>query len=177
VLPDSTQLLLDRLDPYPALVVNGRYDLLAYNSTWQALVGVRLDELEPDDRNILWRAFTVPSVRATMLDWDTTVPRMVASFRAAMAKHMGEPAWKCFLSRMLAASPEFGEIWERHEVAPLQRITKRMLAPSVGVVHLESTSMWLAESVGVRLVTYTPLDDDTRRRLEQLHATAEPVRR
>jgi len=177
VLPDSTQLLLDRLDPYPALVVNGRYDLLAYNSTWQALVGVRLDELEPDDRNILWRAFTVPSVRATMLDWDTTVPRMVASFRAAMAKHMGEPAWKCFLSRMLAASPEFGEIWERHEVAPLQRITKRMLAPSVGVVHLESTSMWLAESVGVRLVTYTPLDDDTRRRLELLHATAEPVRR
>jgi transcriptional regulator with XRE-family HTH domain len=177
VLPDSTQLLLDRLDPYPALVVNGRYDLLAYNSTWQALVGVRLDELEPDDRNILWRAFTVPSVRATMLDWDTTVPRMVASFRAAMAKHMGEPAWKCFLSRMLAASPEFVEIWERHEVAPLQRITKRMLAPSVGVVHLESTSMWLAESVGVRLVTYTPLDDDTRRRLELLHASAEPVRR
>src|SRR6476619_5831972 len=177
VLPDSTQLLLDRLDPHPALVVNGRYDLVAYNSTWQALVGVRLDELEPDDRNILWRAFTVPSVRATMLDRDTTVQRMVASFRAAMAKHMGEPAWKCFLSRVLGASPEFGEIWERHEVAPVHRITKRMLAPSVGVVHLESTSMWLAESVGVRLVTYTPLDDDTRRRLEQLHATAEPVRR
>jgi hypothetical protein len=112
-----------------------------------------------------------------MLDWDTTVPRMVASFRAAMAKHMGEPAWKCFLSRMLAASPEFGEIWERHEVAPMQRITKRMLAPSVGVLHLESTSLWLAESVGIRLVTYTPLDDDSRRRLEQLHAAAEPVRR
>jgi transcriptional regulator with XRE-family HTH domain len=177
VLADSTQLLLDRLDPYPALVVNGRYDLLAYNSTYQAVTGVRLDELEPDDRNILWRAFTVPAVRATMLDWDVTVPRMVASFRAAMAKHMGEPAWKCFLSRMLTASPEFGEIWDRHEVAPLQRITKRMLAPSVGVLHLESNSLWLAESVGLRMVTYTPLDDDTRRRLEQLHATAEPVRR
>jgi hypothetical protein len=45
------------------------------------------------------------------------------------------------------------------------------------VLHLESNSLWLAESVGIRMVTYTPLDDDTRGRLEQLHATAEPVRR
>ena len=102
---------------------------------------------------------------------------MVASFRAAMAKHMGEPAWKCFLSRMLErprSSPRSGSGTRSR---PLQRMTKRMLAPCVGVVHLETTSLWLAESVGVRLVTYTPLDDDTRRRLELLHATAEPVRR
>ena len=171
-LPDSTQLLLDQLNPYPATVVNGRYDLLAYNRTYLALSGGELDDLEPDDRNVLWRAFTDPRTRASMIDWDEAVPRMVASFRAAMAKHMGEPAWKCFLSRMLAASPEFGQIWERHEVAPLQRMTKRMLAPSVGLLHLESTSLWLAESVGVRLVTYTPLDDESRRRLETLAATA-----
>ena len=171
-LPDSTQLLLDQLNPYPATVVNGRYDLLAYNRTYLALSGGELDDLEPDDRNVLWRAFTDPRTRASMIDWDDAVPRMVASFRAAMAKHMGEPAWKCFLARMLAASPEFGQIWERHEVAPLQRMTKRMLAPSVGLLHLESTSLWLAESVGVRLVTYTPLDDESRRRLETLAATA-----
>ncbi|HEV8164238.1 MAG TPA: helix-turn-helix domain-containing protein, partial [Actinomycetota bacterium] len=36
-LPDSTALLLDRLDPYPAMVVNGRYDVLAYNRTYQAV--------------------------------------------------------------------------------------------------------------------------------------------
>jgi transcriptional regulator with XRE-family HTH domain len=172
VLPDSTQLLLDRLDPYPACVVNGRYDLLAYNRTYRAVTGVQLDDMEPEDRNVLWRAFTDPAARAAMVDWDDTVPRMVASFRASMAKHMGEPAWKCFLSRMLAASPEFVEIWERHEVAPLQRITKRMLAPRVGLLQLESTSLWLTESVGIRLVTYTPLDDESRRRLETLYRSA-----
>ena len=43
-----------------------------------------------------------------------------------------------------------------------------MLNPSVGLLQMESTSLWVAESVGVRMVTYTPLDDDTRHRLEQL---------
>ncbi|HSR24614.1 MAG TPA: helix-turn-helix transcriptional regulator [Candidatus Eisenbacteria bacterium] len=170
-VPDSVRALLERLEPYPASVVNGRYDLLAYNRTYQALVG-DLDSLAPGDRNVLWRTFTSPQARVRMVDWEEVARRMVASFRAEMAKHMGEPAWRCFLSRMLEASPEFAEIWERHEVAPLQRSTKQLLAPSVGLLQLETTSLWVAESVGVRLVAYTPLDDETRERLETLHAQA-----
>lgn len=169
-VPDTVRLLLAGLEPYPASVVNGRYDVLAYNRTYQALLGVDLDSMAPDERNSLWRLFTDPRARARMLDWDEAGPRMVASFRAAMAKHLGEPAWKCFLARMLNASPEFAEIWERHEVAPLQRMTKRMITPEVGLVQLESTSLWVAESVGVRMVTYTPLDDLSRERLEALYA-------
>jgi transcriptional regulator with XRE-family HTH domain len=168
-VPDTVRLLLDQLEPFPAAVVNGRYDLLAYNGTYQAVVG-DLDSLPPEDRNALWRMFTDPSVRDTVVDWDEAAPRMVASFRASMAKHMGEPAWKCFLSRMLGASPEFAEIWERHEVAPIQRMTKRMFSPAVGLLQMESTSLWVAESVGVRMITYTPIDDETRSRLETLYA-------
>ena len=166
-VPDSVHVLLDKLEPYPSSVLNGRYDVLAYNRAYQAVMG-DLDSEEPADRNILWRMFTRESCRGRMLDWDDMAPRIVASFRAAMAKHMGEPAWKCFLARMLDASPEFAQIWERHEVAPLQRVTKRWVQPEVGLLQLESTSLWLAESVGVRLVTYTPLDDDTRARLRLL---------
>jgi transcriptional regulator with XRE-family HTH domain len=167
-LPESISVLLDRLEPYPASVVNGRYDLLAYNRTYHALTGGDLDSRPPEDRNVLWRAFTHPDARAGMVDWDEAVPRMVASFRAEMAKHMGEPAWKCFLKRMLEASSEFAEIWERHEVAPMQRVRKRLLHPTVGLLQMESTSLWVAESVGIRLVTYTPLDDETRTRLHEL---------
>jgi transcriptional regulator with XRE-family HTH domain len=168
---DGVRALLDQLQPFPACVVNGRYDLLAYNRSYQAAMCVDLDALDPLERNTLWRVFTDPGTRARLLDWDTTAPRMVASFRAAMARHMGEPAWKCFLKRMLDASSEFAEIWERHEVAPMQRVRKRLLHPDVGLLQMESTSLWVAESVGIRLVTYTPLDEDTRSRLEQLAGT------
>jgi transcriptional regulator with XRE-family HTH domain len=167
---DGVRALLDKLEPYPACVVNGRYDLLAYNRSYQAAMCVDLDALDPLERNTLWRVFTDADTRARLLDWDTTAPRMVASFRGAMAKHMGEPAWKCFLKRMLDASSEFAEIWERHEVAPVQRVRKRLLHPDVGLLQMESTSLWVAESVGIRVVTYTPLDDDTRARLQQLGA-------
>jgi hypothetical protein len=162
-------VLLRQLEPFPASVVNGRYDVLAYNRTYQAVVG-ELDSLPAEERNVLWRMFTNGVCRSRMLDWDEAAPRIVASFRSAMAKHLGEPTWKQFLAKMLAASPEFTEIWERHEVASLPRMTKRLVAPEVGVLHLESTSLWVAESVGVRLVTYTPLDEETRGRLETLQA-------
>src|SRR5690348_11620424 len=36
-IPSTTQLLLDRLEPYPALAVNGRYDILVYNRIWASL--------------------------------------------------------------------------------------------------------------------------------------------
>ena len=51
-----------------------------------------------------------------MLDWDDTAARMVAQYRAAMAEHVGEPAWKGLIARLQRASPEFAEIWARHDV-------------------------------------------------------------
>jgi transcriptional regulator with XRE-family HTH domain len=167
-VPDTIQPLLDQLEPFPAAVVNGRYDVLAYNRTYGALMGP-LDELPAEDRNLLRLIFTNPEVRARMVDWEQAAGILVASFRAAMAKHVGEPAWKCFLAQMLEQA-EFAEVWERHEVRPIQRMTKRMFSPSVGLLQMESTSLWLAESVGVRMVTYTPADDETRARLDELYA-------
>jgi hypothetical protein len=50
---------------------------------------------------------------------------------------------------------------------------KRIFSPSVGLLHMESTSLWLAESVGIRMVTYTPTDEQTRARLDQLYASVD----
>ena len=52
----------------------------------------------------------------------------------------------------------------------MQRVRKRLLTV-FGLLQMESTSLWVAESVGIRLVTYTPLDEDTRSRLERLAGT------
>lgn len=171
-VPDTVRAMLDQLEPFPASVVNGRYDLLAYNRTYNALVGGGLDELEPDQRNSLWRLFNDPTSRRVVVDWEEAAQRLVAAFRASMAKHMGEPAWKCFLRRMLDSSADFAEIWERHEVRPMQIMSKRMFSPRGELLEMESTSLWVAESVGVRLVTYVPSNDTTRRRLEALYADA-----
>ena len=167
-LPDTIQPLLDQLEPFPAAVFNGRYDVLAYNRTYSALMG-GFDDMPVEDRNLLRLMFTDPEVRSRMVDWEQAASFLVAAFRSGMAKHLGEPAWKCFLNRMLEL-PEFAEVWERHEIRAIQRMPKRIFSPSVGLLHMETTSLWLAESVGIRMVTYTPTDDETRARLDELLA-------
>jgi transcriptional regulator with XRE-family HTH domain len=166
-LPPTIQPLLDHLEPYPACVRNARYDLLAYNSTYGHLMG-NLDALPFEERNSLWLCFTDPAWRVAVVDWEDATRRMVAEFRAAMAEHVAEPAWKCLVKRLRAASAEFTELWERHDVAAPQNRTKRFLHAEVGLLRLDFTNLWLGQRLGTRMVAYTPADEETRTRLHQL---------
>jgi transcriptional regulator with XRE-family HTH domain len=168
-LPPTTRLLLERLEPYPALVVNARYDLLAYNRAY-ASGFPELDTIPADERNALWLILTHPRWRKAVLDWDDAVARMVAQFRAAMAEHLAEPAWKELVARLHRASPEFTALWEQHDVRGPESRSKRFLHPLVGRLTLDYTYLWLAPHLGTRLVTYTPADAESARRLERLRS-------
>ena len=167
-LPPTAQLLLDQLEPYPACIRNARYDILAFNQAFDALMGP-LADLPFEERNSLWRLFTSPACRAATLDWEEGTRRMVAEYRAAMAEHIAEPAWKCLVTRLTQASPEFAELWERHEVASPENLTKRYLHPEVGLLKLNYTHLWLGQRLGTRMTTYTPADEQTDARLRELH--------
>ena len=172
-LPPTAQLLLDQLEPFPACIRNARYDLLAFNRAFDQLMGP-LASLPFEERNSLWRMFTSERCRAATLDWEEGTRRMVAEYRAAMAAHVAEPAWKCLVSRLTKASPEFAALWERHEVAGPENLTKRYLHPEVGLLKLNYTHLWLGQRLGTRMTTYTPADEQSRERLLELHRRAEP---
>ena len=166
-LPPTAQLLLDQLEPYPACIRNARYDILAWNQPFDQLMGP-LSILPFEERNSLWRMFTSTRCREATLDWDVSTRRMVAEYRAAMAEHVAEPAWKCLVSRLTAASPEFAELWERHEVASPENLTKRYLHPEVGLIKLNYTHLWLGQRLGTRMTTFTPADEQSAQRLIEL---------
>jgi MmyB-like transcription regulator ligand binding domain/Helix-turn-helix domain len=152
--------LLSKIDPYPACVTNGRYDLLAYNHAYTVLMG-DLDALPYDQRNSLWLLFTSPTVRAAHPDWDQASRRMVAQYRAAMADHVGESVWKCLVRRLQEASPEFSALWQRHDVAAPENLTKHLRHPQLGELRLTFTNLWLSQRMSVRMITYTPDDPQT----------------
>src|SRR5262249_30301971 len=58
-LPPTAQVLLDQLNPFPACIRNARYDVLAFNSAYENLLG-SLSDLPFEERNTLWRMFTNP---------------------------------------------------------------------------------------------------------------------
>ncbi|MYW18518.1 helix-turn-helix domain-containing protein [Streptomyces sp. SID2955] len=165
--------MLARLEPVPACIQNSRYDILAYNRTYGRLLG-DLDAVPPEDRNCMLLVHTNADWQAAVVHLEESRRLMVARLRASLAGHLGEPAWRMLLAR-LEQIPEFRENWERYEVVGNRSRTKEFLNPYVGHLTLEHTDLWLGPQLGARMVTYTPADDETRRRLERLHAIASAV--
>jgi transcriptional regulator with XRE-family HTH domain len=166
----TVQPLLDQLEPFPACVLNDRLDLLAYNRVYASFFE-DLDAIPVEDRNILWLTFTDAAWRRPIVDWDESVGNLVAEYRAAMARHLDEPAWKLLVARLHRASPEFRAFWERHDVQSVVSRRKRALHPTAGLLSVEYTNLWLGERHGTRIVAFTPADERTRKRLDALHAS------
>jgi transcriptional regulator with XRE-family HTH domain len=151
--------ILAKLDPLPAAVHNARTDILAFNRGYNWLMDV--DALPFEERNSLLQCFTNPAWRARMQDWGDRMPTAVAEFRAQMAEHVGEPAWKALVKRLRAESDEFEELWTQHDVQPMRNQTKRFLHPSAGPLHFEFTHLWFGQRSSIRVTAYTPADAQT----------------
>ena len=148
---------------------------MAFNRVYASFFD-NLHAIPIGDRNCLWLAFTDAGWREVIVGWDETVGRMVAEYRAAMAKHIDDPAWQSFVDRLHRASPEFTGVWERQDVLGLQSRTKRAMHPLVGLLRLDYTNLWLDARLGTRIVTFTPADKQTAERLQTLYRSLEARR-
>jgi hypothetical protein len=167
----SVSRLIEQLDPFPACVQNSRYDILAHNRTYGLLL-CDMDTIPPEDRNGLVLCYTNQEWAESIVHLEETRRLMAARLRAAMAGHLAEPAWKMLLKRLRTESPEFREIWDRHEVVAARGKRKEFRNKYVGRLSLDHTDLWLGPDLGPRMVTYTPADEDSAERLKKLHEVA-----
>jgi transcriptional regulator with XRE-family HTH domain len=167
-LSSNVQPILDQLEPLPAVVLTARLDLLAFNRVYASL-HPGLETMPIEDRNALWLAFTNPQWREVIVEWDEVIGRLVAEYRAGMAEHLDDPAWKTLVSRLHRASPEFTAFWERHDVLGAESRTKLAQHPQVGLVRMEYTNLWLDQRRGMRIIVFRPADDASRTRIETLY--------
>jgi transcriptional regulator with XRE-family HTH domain len=165
----TARRILESLEPNPAILLNARWDVLAYNRVYASFFP-SLDDVAREDRNCIWLAFTDPQWREVIVDWEEATARMVGEYRAAMAEHLDDPSWRSLVERLLAASPDFAARWERHDVRRMESSRKRVRHPELGVLLLDYTNLWLDPSLGARVVTFTPADDDTAARLRRLQS-------
>ena len=96
------RLMLEQLEPIPACIQNSRYDILAHNRTYGRLL-CDLDALPPEDRNCMVLAFSNEDWRSAVVDLAASNRMMAAKFRASMAEHLAEPAWKALLARLASS--------------------------------------------------------------------------
>ncbi|RZU16377.1 helix-turn-helix protein [Kribbella rubisoli] len=159
-IPSALLAMMRQLEPIPAVLINARFDLLAFNRTYERLVGDVAD-LPFEDRNLLVLMFTSPRWRTTLLDWEDAAARLVGRLRSGMAEHAAESEWKWLVRRLREESPDFERLWEQHEVRGPENFTKRFLHPEVGLLSMDYTQLSFGERSAIKLATYTPVDDET----------------
>jgi transcriptional regulator with XRE-family HTH domain len=170
-LPPSVQKMLDKASPYPALVVNARYDVMAFNDAY-CKVMLDLSQIPVEEHNLLWLTFVSKQWQCSFTDSESIKLHMVAGYRAATADHLGEPSWQELTQQLQAESPEFADLWNRYDVAAPSNKVKLVDHPRVGLLQVEPVNMWLTRLGQARATVYTPVDDETEAKFEQL--TSEP---
>ncbi|WP_343238210.1 helix-turn-helix transcriptional regulator [Streptomyces sp. SID13031] len=166
-LPGSVQKMLGQLSPYPALVLNSRYDVLAFNDSYCKVI-LDLDAVPLEERNLLWLTFVSDEWQCSFVDGEAVEQHLVAGYRAASAEHLSEPSWQDLTERLLASSPLFAELWQRYDVAAPSSKIKVLGNERVGILRMESVSLWVSQVARMRMITYTPVDEETESKLHTL---------
>jgi transcriptional regulator with XRE-family HTH domain len=167
--------IIEAMDPLPAVVYNGRYDVLAANTSYRHLFPV-LDVLGVPEQNVLWQLFvTMRPCCCAILNREEELPLMVAGLRGTYGRHVGEPAWEDFIAQLCAASGEFAGMWRSGDVAPPGARVKIVQHASVGELRLSSTSLHISTAPETRVVAYTPQDAETEKLITLLRSIEDPV--
>jgi transcriptional regulator with XRE-family HTH domain len=154
--------VLDSLET-PALVISDLGQTLVQNPAAVALLGDQTGRVGPE-RSLAYRWFIDPDERRSYPpeDWESLGRTYVARLRTALARD-GEDAEVLELVESLQAqSPEFGALWDRHEVdSQLGEEPKRMIHPELGEISLDCQVL-VAENQAQALLVYTatPGSDD-----------------
>jgi transcriptional regulator with XRE-family HTH domain len=154
-LPPEVLQVLDALDPSPACVYNGKYDLIACNESYGALFPY-LVGATGIERNALWQMYARPGGPAPVTDPEVCAS-MIAILRANYANHVGEPEWTRLIKTLCGANAEFERLWSEHPIAdPLPPTTKAFECYGLGTVRVRATGFPVQRTLDLRMVVYLP---------------------
>ncbi|MEU6847559.1 helix-turn-helix transcriptional regulator [Streptomyces sp. NPDC046716] len=157
-------MILDRLHDLPAAVLSDWGESLAQNTMSVALTG------DLTGVNLIRRWFAQPETRALFPpeNHEKHARAHVASLRAVAAARPDDPGPTALVAELRAASREFEELWQSHEVVVRRPSPKTFLHPVVGALDLDCEVL-LSDGHGQQLVVHSARPGtDTYERLELL---------
>ncbi|MDX3054785.1 helix-turn-helix transcriptional regulator [Streptomyces sp. NE06-03E] len=166
--PPLAGLVAD-LSPLPAMLMNHRYDILAWNSEMARLL-LDFDTLPPVQRNSMWLCLVHPKTRAFYADRERVVREGIAHLRAAWAAHPEDQALIDLIAEFTGRDEEFARLWAEGDVKANSRGEKLMRHPEAGDISLLFEVLMPLQDPDQLLVIYRPADDDSRSALDRLFA-------
>lgn len=161
--------LVDDLSPLPAMVLNHRYDLLAWNGEMARLL-LDFDTLPPSQRNAMWLCLLHPEIREFYVDRERVVREGIAHLRAAWAAHPEDRALTDLITECTAHNEEFARLWAEQDIKVNGRGRKVLRHPDAGVIAVHFEVLTPLEDPDQRLVIYRAVDEESRAALDGLCA-------
>ncbi len=155
--------VLDRLSDTPALVLNPLAEVLVQNGPARALLG-DASGYTGLERSEVYRWFAHPETERLRYPEDDR-PRQsraqVASLRAAYGSMGGDSRVGELVRELQRISPEFADLWDRHEVARRFADHKVLVHPEVGPIELDCQVLFTEDQTQALLVlTAAPRTED-----------------
>ncbi|MFJ6003430.1 helix-turn-helix transcriptional regulator [Arthrobacter sp. NPDC092385] len=150
----TIQRMLDAMTDLPAIVQNGRLDIIAANRMGRALYAAQFDTtlLPPNQARFI---FLDPRGRDFAPDWDRAANECVASLRAAAGRDPHDRQLSDLVGELSTRSDEFRVRWAAHNVYQHKSGSKRMRLPAVGELELDFEVMELVADDGLMFITFS----------------------
>ncbi|GLZ80683.1 DNA-binding protein [Actinorhabdospora filicis] len=170
VRPAARQLI-EAMDAVPAVILDRRNDVLAWNRLGHAVVAGHVPFEERP--NLLRLLFLDERARAMYTEWDEEARLAVASLRMVAAAHPDDRRLAELIGELSVKSPEFTAIWAKHPVRTCTFGVKRLAHPVAGDLELSFENMLLPDESGQRVILYNaPSGSPTRNALDMLGVMA-----
>ncbi|MGW0854380.1 helix-turn-helix domain-containing protein [Streptomyces sp. NPDC002690] len=155
----TTRRLIDSMPRVPAVVLDGRNDVLAWNALGHALLAGHVDVTSPDTPanrpNLTRMLFLDPLTRELYTDWTKEARVALAAMRLVAGRNPQDAALAELIGSLMLQSPDFEGLWSKHPVRDCTVGTKALHHPVVGPMTLDFENLHLADNTGHRMLLYT----------------------
>jgi transcriptional regulator with XRE-family HTH domain len=150
----GVQQLLDAMDNVPALVQNGRLDIIAVNTLGRAVFS-QMFEQSQQSANFVRFVFLDPRAHDFYRDWDDAAQQTVALLRTEAGRTPHDRALSDLVGELSTRSDAFRILWASHDVREHRTGIKIIHHPVVGDLDLSYEAMNLTSDRGLLLLAYT----------------------
>lgn len=153
--PERLRWVLDAVTAGPAIVRNGRMDLLAWNLLGGAMHSQMISRTTPGEvPNFARYTFLDDDSHVFYRDWQVAADTVVAILHTEAGRDPHDREMHDLVGELSTRSSEFATRWARHEVRLHGSGTKYFHHPAVGDLDLAYESVDMASEPGLSLTIY-----------------------
>lgn len=149
VVPASTAKLVATM-PHPAYIEGRYFDILVSNQ-----LAVALSPRMGVGGNMLRDMFLDPAEQALHPDWRGSTECLIANLRQSVGTDIDDPRFIELAGELSLASPEFRELWARHDVKGQWGGPMRFIHPQVGEMTLNRERLSIG-GTDLHLIVFHP---------------------